>query len=87
LSKFISEADCRDRAQNGFREISEAVAGLLQLHPNGLRNVEIAKALGLESDSSESQRNYFTWKILAAFVTQGRVEKSNDRRAVYKLKT
>jgi hypothetical protein len=65
--------------------MADAIISLLQNHPEGLRNVEVAKLLGLESEPHESQRNYFTWKILAHLVNDGRIEKSNAPHAKYRL--
>lgn len=39
-----------DEAQTGLRQIENAIIELLEVHPEGLRNVDIADALDLRSD-------------------------------------
>jgi len=72
-------------AQLGLRHITDAVLGLLVDHPEGLSNVQVAEALGLKSSTSGGHRNYVTWSILSALVEEGRVEKTADRRPLYRV--
>ena len=60
-------------AQTGLRRVEDAILELLQHNPQGLRNVQIAKMLGLHSIHRGGQRNYLTYSVLGGLVEQGRV--------------
>ena len=44
-----TDAGAQSLAQKGLRRIEDAILELLQHHPQGLRNVQIADMLGLRS--------------------------------------
>ena len=52
-------------------------------HPQGLRNDEVARALGLESSFEGGQRNYLTHAILSALVQQGILSRDKRGARVY----
>lgn len=66
-------------AQEGLRQIEEAILGLLTVNPQGLRNVEIADSLGLRSSSLGNQRNYLTYSVLGNLIDEGKVVKDGIR--------
>ena len=47
-----------EEAQSGLRQIESAIVELLEGHPEGLRNVDIANALDLRSDFRGRQRDF-----------------------------
>ena len=59
-------------AQEGLRHIEDAVLLLLEAHPQGLRNAQIADALGLRSSIRNRQRNYLTYSVLGGLWHAGR---------------
>ena len=62
-----------EAGQQGLHQIEEAILNLLETHPEGLRNVEIADLLGLRSDFKGGQRNYLTYTILGGLLERGTV--------------
>ena len=66
-------------AQEGLKQIEEAILRLLAVNPQGLRNFEIADSLGLRSDSSGNQRNYLTYSVLGNLTEEGKVVKEGIR--------
>ena len=62
-----------DEAQSGLRQIENAIIELLESHPEGLRNADIANALDLRSDFRGRQRDFLTYSILGGLVTQCKV--------------
>ena len=80
-------ASLREQAEAGLREIEEAIVQLLQQHPVGLGNAEIAEVLGLASKPHEQQRNRLSYSILTRLIEAGRVKKAGqDRSARYLLR-
>ena len=53
-------------AQDGLKRIEDVILQLLDRHPQGLRNSEIAEELGLRSDFMGKQKDYLTYPIWAA---------------------
>lgn len=74
----------KERSDRAIGELKQAVMDLLDTHPNGLGNAQIAKELGLFSPVGEPQRNQVTWWLLRQLVETGRVTKSNGPRPAYK---
>ena len=60
-------------AQEGRRTLETAILGLLEAHPEGLRNVDIAKSLGLGSSFKGGHRNRMTHSLLGGLLTRGLV--------------
>ena len=61
-------------AQDGLRQIEDAILQLLEQRPQGLRNFEIAELLGLISDFRGGQRNYLTYSVLGGLLASEKVE-------------
>lgn len=74
----------KERSDRAIDELKQAVMDLLDLHPDGLGNSQIAQALGLYSPTGGTQRNRLTWWLLSQLVENARVTKSNGPRPVYK---
>ncbi len=71
----IKNADTavQDGAQAGLQLLQESVLKLLEENPQGLRNVEIANLLNLNSDFQGRQRNRLTHAVLGGLIAQGRI--------------
>ena len=67
--------DTGDRvlAQEGLHHIEQAILMLLDAHPSGLRNSQIADLLGLRSSIRDGQRNYLTYSVLGGLMARGQV--------------
>ena len=61
-------------AEEGRRTMEIAILRLLEAHPLGLRNVEIAESLGLQSTFKANQRNRLTHSLMGGLLTKGLVE-------------
>lgn len=72
-----------ERAQHGRNEIENAIADLLNQHPDGLRNIDIAEKLGLRSSPTDEHKNFLTWAILGGMVATRRLEKTKSRPPLY----
>ena len=70
----------RNAAQAGLRIIECAIIDLLEHHPEGLGNAEIARSLGLQSDFRGSSRNFLTYSVLGGLLAQGRVTRDEKTK-------
>lgn len=62
----------------GLDLLKQAILELLQQYPAGLTNIEIARALDLESDFEGGQKNYLSWSILGLLLSEGAVNYAMD---------
>jgi len=59
------------RAEAARRELESSIVELLRTKPGGLRNSEIARELGLETDFQGRQKNYLSYSILGGLLARG----------------
>jgi len=67
-------------AQMGLASLKRAIVGLLSEYPEGLRNVEIASALGIRSDHDGKQEDCLSSSVLGLLMRSGVVQLTNDSR-------
>jgi len=67
-------------AQKGLHHIEQAILMLLDDNPQGLRNSQIADALGLRSSIRDGQRNYLTYSVLGGLMTRGEVFQDRETK-------
>jgi hypothetical protein len=72
-----------DVAQEGLKQLKQAVIALLRSRPEGLRNVEIASTLGIRSDHDGKQEDYLSYSVLGLLMRSGVVIKTDE--STYKL--
>ena len=80
----MQNPDDRELAQTGLRQIEDAILGLLQRHPEGLRNAQIAELLNLRSDFDGRQKDYLTYSVLGGLLKRGRVARDQKTKAFSK---
>ena len=59
----------------GLAHIKEALLDHLDAHKEGLRNADLARDLGLESDHEGQQKDYLTYSILGLLLKECQVDK------------
>ena len=74
-------------AQEGLRHIEQAILMLLEANPQGLRNSQIADALGLRSSIRSGQRNYLTYSVLGGLMERGEVVQDPEAKIFAKAET
>ena len=67
-------------AQEGLAHIERAILMLLEQHPQGLGNAQIAELLGLRSAIRGSQRNYLTYSVLGGLMARGMVAQDQQSK-------
>jgi hypothetical protein len=70
----------RAQAQDGLLKLELAVEGLLERHPDGLTNAEIAESLGITT--AKPYKNMLSWTILGRLIEAGRVERHRTGKAI-----
>lgn len=74
------ESTAQQKAMTGLRLIEEAILELLSQNPQGLRNVDIARLLGLRSDFRGRQKDYLTYSILGGLLATKRVSRDDETK-------
>ena len=74
------DAPGKEAAQAGLANIESAILNLLSDYPDGLRNVDIANRLGLNSEFRGSYRNYLTYTVLMSLQSQGKVIRDSQTK-------
>ena len=67
-------------AHGGLRQIEDAILHLLNSHPQGLRNTEIARLLNLRSDFRGRQRDYLTYSVLGGLLAKDKVSWNQETK-------
>lgn len=69
----------RERAERALSDMVEAIrAEVTQAGEAGLRNDEVARALGLETSINGGQRNHLTHALLNRLVAEGSLKRVED---------
>ncbi|MGH9338700.1 MAG: hypothetical protein ACRD1R_03705 [Acidobacteriota bacterium] len=71
--------DARKKAQEGIALIKDAVLELLVQNKGGLRNFEIADALGLRSHQAGGMKDFLTYSTLGLLIADGKVIKQGKQ--------
>lgn len=65
----------RQKAQQGLRLLKGAVLELLEQHPEGLTNAEVAEHLGVRSDYQGAAKDYLSWSVLGLLLNEGHIRR------------
>ena len=82
---MYTDATAYAMAQVGLKQIEEAILRLLTINPQGLRNVEITNALGLQSNFQGGSRNYLAYSVLGILLEQGKIVRDVENRLFLKV--
>lgn len=67
----------REKAQLALSLLKDAVLELAKANPRGVRNADVSKALGLQSDYAGGSKDYLAWSILGLLMREGRMQRNN----------
>lgn len=81
---MTGDTAARVLVQEGLRHNEQAILMLLDDHPNGLRNSQIADLLGLRSSIRDGQRNYLTYSVLGGLMARGEVVQNRETKVFSK---
>ena len=72
-------------AQEGLAKIEMAILGLVEAHPEGIGNAQIANMLGLRSSFKGGHKNHLTHSVLGGLLTRGQVEQDEATKLYTKV--
>ncbi|WFF42244.1 GIY-YIG nuclease family protein [Salinicola endophyticus] len=75
---------CYEKAQMGLGILKSAIMELAKANPEGVKNSDAAKYLGLQSDYGGGSKDYLTYSLLGLLMKEGRIERTEKRRHVAK---
>ncbi|MEL0168235.1 MAG: GIY-YIG nuclease family protein [Pseudomonadaceae bacterium] len=73
---------CYERAQMGLELLKAAVLELAKANPEGIKNSDAAKYLGLQSDYGGGSKDYLSYSLLGLLMKEGRVGRSSSGKHV-----
>ena len=74
--------DAKQKAQQGFSLLKEAILECLREHPEGLGNAQVADALDLHTDYKGGSEDYLTWAVLGMLMNEAKVRRNGRRYIV-----
>lgn len=68
----------REKAQLGLGLLKDAVLELAKVNSKGVRNSDVSKALGLQSDYAGGSKDYLAWSVLGLLMREGKMKRDNS---------
>lgn len=75
---------CYEKAQMGLELIKASVMELAKANPEGIKNSDAAKYLGLQSDYGGGSKDYLSYSILGILMKEGRIERNHKKKHIAK---
>lgn len=75
---------CYERAQLGLDMLKSAIMELARANPQGIRNSDASKYLGLQSNYGGGAKDYLSYSILGLLMKDGQLERNEKKRHVAK---
>ncbi|MBN4075277.1 MAG: hypothetical protein COA71_03815 [SAR86 cluster bacterium] len=75
---------CYEKAQMGLSIVKSAVMELAKANPEGIKNSDAAKYLGLQSDYGGGSKDYLSYSILGVLMKEGRIVRNEKKKHVAK---
>lgn len=73
---------CYEKAQMGLELLKAAVLELAKANPDGIKNSDAAKYLGLQSDYGGGSKDYLSYSLLGLLMKEGRIGRSDAGKHV-----
>ncbi len=75
---------CYEKAQMALDLLKSAVMELAKANPDGIKNSDTAKYLGLQSDYGGGSKDYLSYSILGVLMKENRIERTSKGKHVAK---
>lgn len=79
-AKLNVPAEAATNAQEGLRLLKSAMLQLIEANPDGVKNAESARALGIQSEYLGAAQDYLSYSILGLLMKEGKVKRGDDKR-------
>lgn len=73
---------CYEKAQMALDLLKSATMELAKANPEGVKNSDVAKYLGLQSDYGGGSKDYLSYSILGLLMKEGRLDRTEKKRHV-----
>ena len=73
---------CYEKAQMGLELVKSAVMELAKANPDGIKNSDAAKYLGLQSDYGGGSKDYLSYSILGILMKEGKIKRNEKKKHV-----
>lgn len=77
---LVVPAGAVEKAQLGLALLKAAVLELAKVNPKGIKNSDVASALGLRSDYGGGSKDYLSYSILGLLMRDGRVRRDRSSK-------
>jgi hypothetical protein len=71
---------CYEKAQMGLELLKSSVMELAKANPEGIKNSDAAKYLGLQSDYGGGSKDYLSYSLLGLLMKEGRIVRNGKGR-------
>ncbi|MEH6556308.1 MAG: GIY-YIG nuclease family protein [Oceanicoccus sp.] len=75
---------CYEKSQMGLDILKSAVMELAKANPEGIKNSDAAKYLGLQSDYGGGSKDYLSYSILGILMKEGRMIRDEKKKHIAK---
>jgi uncharacterized protein len=85
-SKINVPDGCYEKAQMGLALMKDAVMEMARANKDGIRNGDIAKYLGLQSDYGGGSKDYLSYSLLGLLMREGMMKRNEKKRHISVIK-
>jgi hypothetical protein len=82
LVKLNIPDGCYEKSQMALELLKAAVMELAKANPNGIKNSDAAKYLGLQSDYGGGSKDYLSYSIIGLLMKEGRLKRNEHSRHI-----
>ena len=79
VDPMVQKQGVVERAQIGLTLLKDAILELALANPKGVTNAQVARELGLQSESGGGQQDYLSYSALGLLMRDGRIQKRGRR--------
>lgn len=73
---------CYEKAQMGLRLLKASIMEFAKANPEGLKNSDAAKYLGLQSDYGGGSKDYLSYSVFGLLMKEGKIIRNEKRKHV-----
>lgn len=66
-----------EKAQLGLKLLKDAVLEMAKANPMGVRNADVCKSLGLQSDYMGGSKDYLSWSVIGLLIRDGKLRRDD----------
>jgi hypothetical protein len=79
-AELIISPKALNNSRDGLDLLKMAIVEVVEANPDGVKNTELARHLGLESDFNGNQKNYLTYSLLGLLLKENRIYRDENTK-------